>query len=65
MKPKEYLSRYAAAERHIHYLEEQKERWHRRATRVTPQYGPLPAGVREFRSLSRMPLSRRWRPKKR
>lgn len=44
MKPKEYLSRYAAAERHIHYLEEQKERWHRRATRVTPQYGPAPGG---------------------
>ena len=42
MKPKEYLSRYAAAERRIHYLEEQKERWHRRATRVTPQYGPVP-----------------------
>ena len=36
MKPKEYLSRYAAAERHIHYLEEQNERWHRRATWVTP-----------------------------
>ena len=44
MKPKEYLSRYAAAERRIHYLEEQKERWHRRATRVTPQYGPAPGG---------------------
>ena len=44
MKPKEYLSRYAAAERHIHYLERQKERWHRRATRVTPQYGPAPGG---------------------
>ena len=42
MTPKAYLSRYAAAERHIHYLEEQKERWHRRATRVTPQYGPAP-----------------------
>ena len=44
MTPKAYLSRYAAAERHIHYLEEQKERWHRRATRVTPQYGPAPGG---------------------
>lgn len=44
MKPKEYLSRYAAAERRIHYLEEQKERWHRRATQVTPQYGPAPGG---------------------
>ena len=42
MKPKEYLSRYAAAERRIAFLEEQKERWHRRATRVTPQYGPAP-----------------------
>lgn len=42
MKPKEYLSRYAAAERRIHYLEERKERWHRLATRVTPQYGPAP-----------------------
>ena len=44
MKPKEYLSRYAAAERRIAFLEEQKERWHRRATRVTPQYGPAPGG---------------------
>ena len=44
MTPKAYLSRYAAAERNIRGLEEQKERWHRRATRVTPQYGPAPGG---------------------
>ena len=44
MTPKAYLSRYAAAERKIRCLEEQKERWHRRATRVTPQYGPAPGG---------------------
>lgn len=42
MKPKEYLSRYAAAERHIQYLEERKEHWRRRSMRVTPQYGPAP-----------------------
>ena len=42
MKPKEYLSRYAAAEHRIRFLEEQKERWRRLATRVTPQYGPAP-----------------------
>ena len=44
MKPKEYLSRYAAAERHIQFLEERKERWRRRSMRVTPQYGPASGG---------------------
>lgn len=44
MKPKEYLSRYAAAERHIQFLEERKEHWRRRSMRVTPQYGPTPGG---------------------
>lgn len=40
MTPKTYLSQYAAVERRIQYLEERKEHWHRRATRITPQYGP-------------------------
>ena len=44
MKPKEYLSRYAAAERRIQFLEERKEHWRRRSMRVTPQYGPAPGG---------------------
>ena len=44
MTPKAYLSRYAVTERYIRCLEEQKERWHRRATRVTPQYGLAPGG---------------------
>ena len=44
MKPKEYLSRYAAAERRIQFLEERKEHWRRQSMRVTPQYGPTPGG---------------------
>lgn len=44
MTPKTYLSQYAAAERRIQYLEERKEHWRRRATRVTPQYGLAPGG---------------------
>lgn len=43
MTPKEYLSQYGWAERNIRRLEEEKERWHRRALHITPSWSDAPS----------------------